>query len=177
MRRTIFIYFLFLMMPVAAVAGPEPRLHGSDVYFGYSRTGSDTFWQGTGGQNGWNGAIHIHMAPFLGGEAEIGQYGLGGSNVPGTTTVLFGPRVTAKALRFSVYAHGLVGVAHTANSSSNGSFGSVSDTGLSYALGGGLDVPLLPFFAWRIAGDRISSTHSPAEGTKARFSTGLVFRF
>jgi hypothetical protein len=177
MRRTISTLFFLFMMPLAVTAAQEPRLHGSDVYVGYSRTGSDTFYQGTGGQNGWDGALHVHLAPFLGGEAEIGQYGLGGGNVPGTTTVLFGPRVTAKALRFSVYAHGLVGFARTSNSSSNGSFGSVSDTGLGYALGGGVDIPLLPFFAWRIAGDRISSTHSPAEGTKARFSTGLVFRF
>ncbi len=166
------------MAAPAAWAGPKPQLHNSDVYFGYSRTGSDTFYRGTGGQNGWNGALHIHMAPFLGGEADIAQYGLGSDdNVPRTTTVLFGPRVTVKAMRIGLYAHGLVGVMHTANSSSNGSFGSVSDTGLGYEIGGGVDIPLLPFFAWRIAGDRISSTHSPAEGTKARFSTGLVFRF
>jgi hypothetical protein len=176
MRRFL-LSLLLITGAVTAMAAPSPKLKGSDVYLGYTRTGDDTFYRGTGGLNGWDGALHIHMAPFLGGEADIAQYGVGGGNVPGTTTVLFGPRVTAKALRFSVYGHVLVGIAHTANGSSNGSFGSVSNTGLGYALGGGVDIPVLPFFAWRFAGDRISSTHSPAEGTKARFSTGVVFRF
>ena len=165
-------------MPLAAVAAVDPRLHGSDVYFGYSRTASDTFYQGTGGQNGWNGALHVHMAPFLGGEAEVSHYGLGAnSNVPRTTAVLFGPRATLKAAGISLFAHGLVGVDHTSNNNGSGSFGSVSQTGLGYAIGGGVDLPVLPFFAWRVSADRISTTQSPAEGTKARFSTGLAFRF
>ena len=178
MRKYIFLFALF-MIPLAATASPSPQLHNSDVFFGYSRTGSDTFYQGTGGLNGWEGALHIHMAPFLGAEADVSQYGLGvSSNTPHTTDVLFGPRLTVKAAGFSVFAHGLVGVNHTSNSSSStGSFGSVSQTGLSYALGGGLDVPIFPFFSWRFQGDRISSTQSPSEGTKARFTTGLVFRF
>jgi len=41
-----------------------------------------------------------------------------------------------------------------------------------------VDVPLVPFFAWRIQADRISAPSvSPASGTHARFGTGLVFRF
>jgi hypothetical protein len=181
MRPNLYRYALILsalMIPLATAAAQKPQLRNSDVYFGYSRTINDTFYQGTGGLNGWNGALHIHLAPFFGGEAEVAQYGVGAnSNIPRTTNVMFGPRVTVKAMRIAVFAHGLVGVEHTANSSSNGPEGGVSETGFSYALGGGVDLPLLPFFAWRFSGDRISSTDSPAEGTKARFSTGLVFRF
>ena len=173
--RTYALILFFFLAPLSALAAPDPKLHGSDVFFGYSRTGSDTFYQGAGGLNGWNGALHIHMAPFLGAEADIAQYGLGASSAtPHTTTVMFGPRITVKVLRIGLFAHGLAGVEHSANSSSTTP---VSDTGLSYALGGGVDIPIFPFFAWRFAGDRISSTQSPAEGTKARFSTGLVFRF
>ena len=157
------------------MAAKKPKLHDSDVFLGYSRTANDTFYQGAGGLNGWNGALHIHLAPFFGAEADVAQYGYGASSaVPRTTTVMFGPRVTVKVLRIGLFAHGIGGVQHSSNSSSATP---VSDTGLSYALGGGVDLPFFPFFAWRFAGDRISSTDSPAEGTKARFSTGLVFRF
>lgn len=169
------IFCLLLMVPLVAAAAPEPKLHGSDVFFGYSRTGADTFSQGAGALNGWEGALHLHFLPFLGGEADVAHYGLGADSVvPRTTSVLFGPRVTVKALRIGLFAHGLVGVEHSDN---NNSTTPVSNTGLAYAIGGGADLPLLPFFAWRVAGDRISSTESPAEGTKARFTTGLVFRF
>jgi hypothetical protein len=174
MRKYALIPFFFLA-PLAAFAAPEPKIHGSDVFFGYSRTGNDTFYRGTGGLNGWEGALHIHFAPFLGGEADVSQYGFGSSSAtPHTTNVMFGPRLTVRLLGIRPYAHVLVGVEHSANSSSATP---VSETGLSYALGGGVDVPIVPFFAIRFAGDRISSTQSPAEGTKARFSTGLVFRF
>jgi hypothetical protein len=41
-----------------------------------------------------------------------------------------------------------------------------------------LDVPIAPFFAWRVVGDYLHPVgHSPPGGTPARFSTGLVFRF
>lgn len=173
--RRFAILLSILLLPMVVFAAPDPKLKGSDVFFGYSRTASDTFYQGTGGLNAWEGTLHVHFAPFLGGEADVARYGIGSNDaVPRTTTVLFGPRVTVKALGIHLFAHGLVGVDHTANS---GSGSSVSQSGLGYALGGGVDVPVLPFFAWRFQGDRISSTDSPAEGTKARFSTGLVFRF
>jgi hypothetical protein len=169
------LILIVLLAPISAFAAPEPKVHGSDVFFGYSRTGNDTFAKGAGGLNGWEGALHIHFAPFLGGEADVSQYGLGsGSATPHTTDVLFGPRLTLKVLGVRPFAHVLAGVEHTANS---GSATPVSNTGLSYALGGGVDIPIFPFFAWRFAGDRISSTESPAEGTKARFTTGLAFRF
>ena len=175
MRKYALILF-FLLAPLTAFAAPEPKVHGSDVFFGYSRTGSDTFAKGAGGLNGWEGALHIHFAPFLGGEADVSQYGIGSSSTtPHTTDVLFGPRLTVRLLGIRPFAHVLGGIEHTANNSDSPT--PVSNTGFSYALGGGVDVPFLPFFAWRFAGDRISSTESPAEGTKARFSTGLVFRF
>jgi hypothetical protein len=177
MRKYILLFAIFIT-PLAAIAATGPQLHNSDVFFGYSRTGSDTFYQGTGGLNGWEGTLHVHMAPVLGGEADVAEYGVGASSsTPHTTTVLFGPRLTVKAAGVALFAHGLVGVDHTANSGSGGNFGPVSQTGLGYALGGGVDIPFFPFFAWRFQGDRISSTDSPSEGTKARFTTGLVFRF
>jgi hypothetical protein len=54
----------------------------------------------------------------------------------------------------------------------------ISNGGFAYALGGGVDLPILPFFAWRFSADYITAPSvSPAAATKARFNTGLVFRF
>ena len=49
---------------------------------------------------------------------------------------------------------------------------------LAYDLGGGVDLPIAPFFAWRFSADRLTApTRSPSGGDQARFNTGLVFRF
>ncbi|HTX76402.1 MAG TPA: hypothetical protein VMD29_09365 [Terracidiphilus sp.] len=54
----------------------------------------------------------------------------------------------------------------------------ISADAFTWALGGGLDVPIVPFFALRFGGDRFSSpTISPGEGSKDRFNAGVVFRF
>ncbi len=69
----------------------------------------------------------------------------------------------------------LIGGEHSANSDSGLP---ISSTSFAYVLGVGVDVPLVPFFAWRIQADRISAPSvSPASGSHVRFGTGLVFRF
>lgn len=161
-----------LLFSYASLAHGQLRNH--DAFFGYSRAGSDTFYPGTGGLNGWDAALHIHLHPFLGAEADVAHYGLGASaSVPRTTTVMVGPRISVKAIGVNLFVHGLVGGEHSSNSN-----GSISGGAFTYALGGGVDIPILPFFAWRIAGDRISApSQSPSGGSKDRFNTGLVFRF
>jgi hypothetical protein len=172
-RRLVFLVAVVMMLQAAAGA---QSLHNSDAYLGYSRLGSDAFYSNVGGLNGWNAAVHIHLRPFLGAEGEVAQYGLGADpSVPRTTTFMAGPRVTVKALGVGVFAHGLVGGEHSA---SNGATVSISETTLAYAFGAGVDLPLLPFFAWRVGADRIAaSTVSPSDGQKYRFNTGLVLRF
>jgi hypothetical protein len=163
---------LLLFAPVAMAQVPK-----GDVYLGYSRTGNNTFYANAGGLNGWEGALHVKLhRPFLGVEGDVSQYGLGAnSSVPRTTVFLFGPRITVGALGPKVFAHALVGGEHSSNS---GGSPSISGGALAFALGGGLDVPIAPFFAWRVAGDYLRApTQSPAGSTPARFSTGLVFRF
>jgi hypothetical protein len=128
------------------------------------------------GLNGWEGALHIHLKPFFGVEGDVAHYGLGAdSAVPRTTTVLIGPRVSVKALRINLFAHGLVGGEHSANS---GGGVRISHGALAYDFGGGIDFPIAPFFAWRFSADRIDApTVSPSGGNHARFNTGLVLRF
>ncbi|HVC47620.1 MAG TPA: hypothetical protein VND90_10270 [Terracidiphilus sp.] len=170
-RVLSFALFILLAMPALA------QLPKGDLFAGFSRTGNDTFYPNVGDLNGWevSGYLKIHK-PFLGVEADVAHYGLGANSaVPRTTTVLFGPRLTVGALGIHLFAHGLVGGEHSANS---GGGVNISGGAFAYALGGGVDFPLVPFFAWRIQGDRISAPSiAPPGSTQARFSTGLVFRF
>jgi hypothetical protein len=163
-----------LLLAAATSAGAQLRNH--DAFFGYSRTSSNVFYPNTGGLNGWEGALHIHLKPFFGVEGDVAHYGLGASaSVPRTTTVLVGPRVSLKAAGINLFVHGMVGGEHSANNVSNTP---ISGGTFAYDVGGGVDLPIAPFFAWRFSGDRISApTLSPSGSKQARFNTGLVFRF
>jgi len=152
-----------------------PFVPKADVYVGYSRLGSDAFYSDTSGLNGWQGALNVKVMPFVGIEGDVSQFGLGtSSDKVRTTTYLFGPRVTVGALGVRVFAHGLVGGEH---SSSSGN-ASVDGSSYTYALGGGVDLPLVPLFSWRITGDYLEAPNLTTEnGNHYRFGTGLVFRF
>lgn len=174
-RARILLASSFIVLSFLPQAGAQ--LPKGDAYLGYSRTGADTFYPNVGGLNGWDGALHIKLhKPFLGIEGDVSHYGLGSnSTVPRTTTAIVGPRLTLGALGPKVFAHALIGGEHSANS---GGPTPISSSALAYALGGGLDIPIAPFFAWRFAADYIHAVgRSPAGGIPARFSTGIVFRF
>jgi hypothetical protein len=175
MRMRSFLPILVISCVVSA-ANPSSAasLRNHDAFFGYSRSGSDAFYPHTEGLNGWEAALQIHLHPFLGVEGDVAHYGLGAiSAVPRTTTVLVGPRLSVKALGINLFAHGMVGGEHSANGD-----GSISGGAFAYDLGGGVDLPILPFFAWRFSADRIDApSQSPSGGDHARFNTGLVLRF
>lgn len=160
---------VFVFVAPASAQGPK-----GDVFFGYSRTGSDMFYAGAGGLNGWEANLHVKAhVPFLGGEADFAHYGLGAAgSVPRTTTFLFGPRLTLGAGGPRIYLHALVGGEHSASGTG------ISGGTLAYALGGGLDLPIFPSFAWRFGGDYLRAPdQSPSGASHGRFTTGLVFRF
>jgi len=147
----------------------------ADIYAGYSRLGSNAFYPNADGLNGLEVAGHVKIGHFLGVEGDVSHFGYGAaSDIPKTTTVLFGPRVTAGALGVKVFAHALVGGEHSSSSA-----GAKIDSGtVAFALGGGIDLPIAPFFAWRVNADCIDApTLSTHDATKGRVSTGLVFRF
>ncbi|MGA3131513.1 MAG: hypothetical protein ABSD59_11975 [Terracidiphilus sp.] len=147
-----------------------------DVFFGYSRTGSDIFYPSTPGLNGWDLDGQVHWKPFIGIDGDVAHYGIGAdSSVPRTTTVLFGPKVSVGPAAIKVFGHFLVGGEHSANSSA---VTPISGGAFAYAYGAGADVPIAPFFGWRVQVDHLSApTQSPAEGTHVRFTTGIVLRF
>jgi opacity protein-like surface antigen len=154
------------------------RLPKGDLYLGYSRLGSNTFEYSNGdGLNGLEAAAHLQTGRFLGYEADVSHYGYGASaGIPHTTTAMIGPRLTLRVPLVRVYAHALVGAAHSSADDHVGTSDfTFTDTQFAYALGGGVEAPIAPFFAWRVNGDYIGSAN--LDGQKYRVSTGLVFRF
>jgi hypothetical protein len=184
--RSAFIFIAVISIVFVAAPSGAVSLRNHDAFFGYSRLGSNVFNPNAnrsnginpyvGGLNGWEGALHIHLKPFLGVEGDVAHYGLGANAVvPRTTTVMIGPRVSVKAIGVNLFVHGLLGGEHSANSDS---LVPISNGGFTYALGGGVDLPIFPFFAWRFSADYIDAPSiTPPGAGKARFNTGLVFRF
>jgi hypothetical protein len=176
--RPVLSLILLVFCLIAGLGSSLPASAASpkaDVWLGYSRLGSNTFYANVGGLNGWEGALNVKVKPFLGIEGDVSQYGWGApAVVPHTTAVLFGPRLTVGALGIKFFVHGLAGMEHSANSSGL----TISGSSLTYAGGGGVDLPIAPFFSWRVMADYIHApTLSPAGSAPARYSTGLVFRF
>jgi hypothetical protein len=116
LRFTVwFTAILFLVSGSSRAIAVSLRNH--DAFVGYSRLGHDAFYPNVGGLNGWEGALHIHLKPFFGVEGDVVHYGLGANAaVPRTTTVLFGPRISVRALGINLFVHGQVGGEHSANS-------------------------------------------------------------
>lgn len=168
----LILSLLLLSAPASAHAAGG----SGDLYFGYSRLGSNTFYANAGGLNGWQAAASYSWMRFVGAEVDVAHYGIGAAaSVPRTTTVLFGPRVTLGAAGVHIFVHGLVGGEHSANS---GGPTPISGGALAVAFGGGVDLRIAPFFAWRVAADYIAApTQSPSGASHDRFTTGLVFRF
>jgi hypothetical protein len=176
MRNHSILILVAACIFLAPARSASAQLRNHDAFLGYSRLGSDAFYPNVGGLNGWEAALHIHLRPFFGVEGDVAHYGLGAdAAVPRTTTVLVGPRISLKAAGINLFVRGMVGGEHSAN----GNVGThISGGALAYDFGGGVDLPIAPFFAWRLSADRISApTVSPSGGTPARFNTGLVFRF
>lgn len=143
---------------------------------------------------GWNGSLEAKVLPVLGIVADFsGHYGTEtvgslllcrGSGPPpfaspctendsaNLYTFMFGPQVSLPLGRFKPYAHALFGAALYRELAFFGG----SDTSFADALGGGLDVSVIPWVAWRVQADALQ-TRFPSLQNSLRLSTGVVFRF
>lgn len=143
---------------------------------------------------GWNGSLEVKVLPVLGIVADFsGHYGTEtvgslllcrGSGPPpfaspctendraNLYTFMFGPQVSLPLGRFKPYAHALFGAALYRELAFFGG----SDTSFSDALGGGVDVSVIPWVAWRVQADALQ-TRFPSLQNSLRLSTGVVFRF
>jgi hypothetical protein len=178
-RRQFRVFFLLISFSIPLLPAVQARaqIPRGDVFFGYSRAGSNLYYPNVPALNGWEATGSVKIGkPFLAVEGDVAHYGIGAdSEVPRSTTVLIGPQVALRAARFKVFGHFLLGGEHSANNSANTP---ISGGAFIYALGAGIDVPIAPFFAWRVQADRLSApTVSPGDAVHGRFTTGLVFRF
>jgi hypothetical protein len=166
---------LFLSLPLMAATASASGSNKADLFFGYSRLGSNAFSSNTGALNGWEASLHVKTYPFIGFEGNLSHYGIGAAPAaPHPTIFLFGPRVTLGTPVFQLYGHFLGGGAHADSSNTpKGSAGA-----LTYALGGGVDFQAVPFLSWRFAADYLGvSGTKPTDSRPVRFSLGAAFRF
>jgi len=88
-------------------------------------------------------------------------------------TLAVGPQVSLRLGRFEPYAHALFGGALYRDPMSHTSFADI--------LGGGINVSVISWVAWRVQADavqtRLSLPFLPNKENSLRLSTGLVFRF
>lgn len=189
---------LMLVLPRAAKAQGKIELFGG---FSYVR-GNVIYQQQTGGITvcgitciqtgptinlrqypnlfGWEASGAYKIVPFLSINADFGQqYGsLNGGNVH-LTTYLFGPQLSLPG-PISPFVHGEFGSAHESVSGfTNASqISPGSNTSFATALGGGLDIKVIPFFSLRLfqIDDLVTRLYNSKQN-EPRVSAGIVFHF
>lgn len=151
------------------------------------------------GFDGWNVAPQWNLNRWFGVKAQIaGQYGnlltvkfnnpppIAIFTLPGQHIYdfLFGPVISHRTDKYTVFGHGLLGVQHIGLSGNVavpgiGAFTTASETDFAFALGGGLDVKASKHFAIRVGQFDYQFVNTSGSGHQNdyRFSTGVVFGF
>src|SRR5438034_447841 len=166
-----------------------PRYEISGMYFYVNAAPGSPF--ANFGNHGGGASFAYNASRWLGLTAELGGYNfnrnlfpLTGSNasVNGTmVSYLFGPRLNLRKFDYFVpFAHFLLGGAHSGTEMT----GAGRQSSFAIAAGGGVDMVLTKYLAWRVAQlDYFMTNFSgPAVGGNARqdnfrAGTGVVFRF
>ncbi|MFN0084800.1 MAG: outer membrane protein [Blastocatellia bacterium] len=199
MRQLLFI--CLLLLPCAALAQDHPK---AEFFAGYSYVRAfeediDLTQFGTPGVatrrdadlNGFNFAINYNPVSWFGIVGDIGgAYGRADyviSSPFGTTqfragtkvhTFLFGPQISGRAKKVTVFGRGLAGVARLDQSSTiQGQNITGDETSFSYGAGGGLDIRASDTVSIRaIQADVIWTRFGNSTQRNLRLSTGVVFR-
>lgn len=178
MRKSILWAALALSMSLAAFAQDVPK---AEVFGGYQYTRINPGGGVSGDNfNGWDAAAQYNWNRAFGIKADFsGAY----KSVLGVSlrqhTYLFGPVVSARTEKATLFAHALFGGAHaTADAGSNGFFPTTSGNAFAMALGGGVDYNLHRNFAVRVGQfDYLYTRFAGTNQNNFRYSTGVVFRF
>jgi opacity protein-like surface antigen len=178
MRKSIVWALLVLAMSVVSFAQDVPK---AEVFGGYQYTRINP-GHGVDGDsfNGWDAAVQYNWNKAFGLKADFsGAY----KSVLGVSlrqhTYLFGPVVSARSEKATVFAHALFGGAHATADAGSGSFlGSASDNAFAMAFGGGLDYNFHKNVAIRVGQfDYLPTRFGGETQNNFRYSTGIVFRF
>jgi hypothetical protein len=163
MARFLTVLAALLVFSISANA------QGMDIFGGYSyeRLGTSPGRN----LNGVEIAGQFKLMSWVGVVADLdAHFGLPSRPDSRTVDFLVGPQLSFPA-RISPFVHILAGVGHL---SSNG----IGNTSFASAIGGGIDLHILPLISWRvIQGDDLITHHFGGVQHSARISTGIVFRF
>ncbi len=214
----VFLAVLSLALTVTAAAQNPPKF---EVFGGYSflRVDTEGVTGGTFGAdaalklnyNGWAAAAQYNLKKWVGVTADLsGHYGtpvtIPGVALPSANsfTYLFGPTVYHQASHARPFVHFLVGGNRVSVGSSATTGSGVTDSGFSFALGGGLDLKITKHISIRPGqGDWLYTKHNACQLTgqapidcsaflvqngfpaslarphqnNFRFATGVVFDF
>ena len=183
MRHRIAMLLVASLLLLSAAAMAEDK---ADIFGGYQYLHVSSGTSGVNGfnLNGWNGALSGYFNRYLGLTADFsGTYGTPSFQGVGVSThvytYMFGPVVRANAGKLEPFAHALFGGTHISGAVSSGGVSvSSSDSGFSWALGGGVDYKFLPHIAIRVGQFDFLQTHiSGNSQNNFRYSGGVVIRF
>ena len=129
---------------------------------------------------GWEFSGAYKLVPFVSAKVEFGeQYGkVNGGNVR-LKTYLFGPQLSLPG-PVSPFLHAEFGFAHQSIGAYTGAVlaSPGTDTSFATALGGGLDIPAVPFFAIRLIQiDYLRTSLYHQTQHEPRVSAGIVLHF
>ena len=129
---------------------------------------------------GWEFSGAYKLVPFVSAKVEFGeQYGkVNGGNLR-LKTYLFGPQLSIPG-PVSPFLHAEFGFAHQSIGAYTGTAlaSPGTDTSFATALGGGLDIPAVPFFAIRLVQiDYLRTSLYHQTQNEPRVSAGIVLHF
>ena len=162
-RRLLIFLGLFFVFSISAKA------QGIDLFGGYTyeRLGTSP----ARNLNGVEITGQFKFTNWLGVAADLdGHFGLPSQPDGRTLHFMVGPQISFPT-RISPFFHVLAGVGHLSD-------GGVKSTSFAGAIGGGIDMRIVPLISWRIiqADDIITNQFGGVQHS-ARLSTGFVFRF
>jgi hypothetical protein len=172
MRKTFVIIPLLLFSLSSWAQKTRGMSHegpSGDIFIGYSLLNGDTFSHASG----WEAAVTGNFSDWFGLKADLGgNYKSVGGVGAREHNILFGPQLHHNVDKFTVFLHGLLGVAHASADVGPGS------TGAGWVIGGGVDYDLGSNFAIRPVQLDYHGAHLFSETQKdARYSVGLIYRF
>jgi hypothetical protein len=169
-----------------AIEGDQPS-YKYEVYAGFGYTSLNQVNNSHSGLMGANLSLTRDWGKYFGITADGAEYKYayktGNPGTPSVDTVLLGPVVHAQLYeRIGIFAHALMGGAHTGGESMT--------PNISFAggVGGGMEYRLSNHFAVRASGDYIASSfslignsptlgYSPHEHWNSRAAFGVVYKF
>lgn len=181
MRKSIIWAALAFALANVSFAQTTMDVPKGEIFGGYQYTRINP-GNGVSGDNfnGWEGAAQYNWNHYFGVKADFsGAY----KSVLGVSlrqhTYLFGPVLSARSDKTTLFAHALFGGARASvDSGSTGFFGNSSESAFAMALGGGLDYNLNRNFAVRVGQfDYLPTRFGGETQNNFRYSTGIVFRF